>query len=89
MPQPFLPQPFLDHILVNFGTAAGKILDLISLILVPDLITFLTFLETAGGQILYGDPIILKTLLGEEVCGRIGTPELGHFSDFWKGHKIC
>ena len=51
-----LPKPFLDHFLVIFGTAGGQILTLISLILEPDLVTFLSFLDTAGGQIPYVNP---------------------------------
>ena len=51
-----LPKPFLDHFLVIFGAAGGQILALISPILEPDLVTFLSFLDTAGGQILDVNP---------------------------------
>ena len=51
-----LPKPFLDHFLVIFGTAGGQILALISLTLEHDLVAFLSFLDTAGGQILYVNP---------------------------------
>ena len=54
-----LPKPFLDHFLMIFGTAGGQILALISPILEPDFVTFLSFLDTARGHILC-EPQILE-----------------------------
>ena len=51
-----LPKRLFDHFLVIFGAAGGQILALISPILEPDFVTFLSFLDAARGQILYVNP---------------------------------